>query len=261
MTKIVNFLCGFDANVSYSLINSARSALAHLFRFSEFASVCSDPLVLSCMKGLAKQRPSNSKYVGFWNPSILLSFLKSLDVSSLESLTHKCATLLKLVSLQRSHTLTLIYVQNVKFYAESVLIVIFEDLKVRKQRPAFTLNFKKYHDQDLCIVHCLKLLLDRRPPTTATKLFVSSRKPYQPVTANTIARWVKLMMSRAGVDIDVFSAHSSRGASSSTAVNCMDIDSVLKLADWSSSNTFNNFYHKPIIDGPAMDLFSKIVTS
>ena len=70
-------------------------------------------------------------------------------METLASLTHKCATLLKLYSMQRSHTLTLIDIENVKFYGNSVLIVILEDLKVKRRRPAFTLNFMKFHDKDL----------------------------------------------------------------------------------------------------------------
>lgn len=251
-------MCSFDAGVSYSTINTARSGLAHLFRYSNFATIFSDNLLINCMKGLSKQRPAQRKYVGFWNPSILLNFLKTVDVESFATLSYKCATLLKLCSMQRSHTLTLIDIENIKFTDDSVLIVIFEDLKVRNmRRPSFTLYFKRYFDQDICIVHCLQLLLRKTP--SVSRLFVSIRTPFVPVSADTISRWVKLMMKNSGIDTEVFSAHSTRGASSSAAVRSIDIHTVLKTADWSSDSTFNKFYCKPIIEGEAMTLFTEIL--
>ena len=45
----------------------------------------------------------------------------------------------------------------------------------------------------------------------------------------------------------VYSAHSTKGASTSAAVAAgIPIDSVLKKANWASVTTFNRFYNRPL---------------
>ena len=57
---------------------------------------------------------------------------------------------------------------------------------------------------------------------------------------------MKTSLTEAGIDTEIFKAHSVRGASSSTAaaagVTTVDI---LKAADWSSAGTFQKFYLCP----------------
>ena len=51
-----------------------------------------------------------------------------------------------------------------------------------------------------------------------TKLLISFIKPHKAVTSNSVARWLKLVLSAAGIDTAIFSAHSTRGASSAAAM-------------------------------------------
>ena len=56
-------------------------------------------------------------------------------------------------------------------------------------------------------------------------------------------------MSRASIDITVFTAHSARAASTSKAKeNSIPIEDILKKAGWSSVKTFAQFYDKKIIN-------------
>ena len=48
-------------------------------------------------------------------------------------------------------------------------------------------------------------------------LFLALNKPHKPVTSASIARWIKELLTEAGVDTDKFSAHSTRAAASSSA--------------------------------------------
>ena len=60
---------------------------------------------------------------------------------------------------------------------------------------------------------------------------------------STIARWLKAVLTSADVDTSVFSAHSTRGASSSKAVmSGVTLQAILHTADWSSAGTFKRFY-------------------
>ena len=71
-------------------------------------------------------------------------------------------------------------------------------------------------------------------------------KPYKPVCSSTIARWLKSLMGKAGIDIGTFKAYLVRSASTSAAPAAGATTSdVLKAADWSSEAVFQKFYHKP----------------
>jgi hypothetical protein len=72
-----------------------------------------------------------------------------------------------------------------------------------------------------------------------SQLFI---KPHRAVS---IVRWLKSLLTEAGVDTSIFHAHSVRGASSSTAANMgVTTNDILKAADWSSESVFQKFYYK-----------------
>lgn len=77
------------------------------------------------------------------------------------------------------------------------------------------------------------------------QLLISYQKPHKPVSTNTIARWLKNVMAKAGIDTSVYKAHSMRAAVTSAAKK-VPIDTILSTASWSSESTFAWFYDKPI---------------
>ena len=73
-------------------------------------------------------------------------------------------------------------------------------------------------------------------------------KPHRAVSKDTIARWIKTLLKTAGVDVNVFSAHSTRAAATSTAHRKGGtISSILQVAGWSNVQTFAKFYNKPLV--------------
>ncbi|KAK3098029.1 hypothetical protein FSP39_015477 [Pinctada imbricata] len=80
-------------------------------------------------------------------------------------------------------------------------------------------------------------------------LLISFVKPHGEVSKDTIARWLKTVMQKAGIDISKFSAHSIRAASTSKAMqHNIPIEEILKTAGWSNSGNFAKFYQKQILD-------------
>lgn len=79
-----------------------------------------------------------------------------------------------------------------------------------------------------------------------SQLFISLIKPYNPVSSATIARWLKSIRAKAGVDTSIFKAHSIRAASTSAAAGAgVTTNDILNAADWSSESVFHKFYYKP----------------
>lgn len=77
-------------------------------------------------------------------------------------------------------------------------------------------------------------------------LFITLRKPHNAIRSQTVSRWIKTVLSRSGVDMSVFSAHSTRHSASSAALaNGVDINTTRRTAGWSdTSQTFAKFYNE-----------------
>jgi spore coat polysaccharide biosynthesis protein SpsF (cytidylyltransferase family) len=51
----------------------------------------------------------------------------------------------------------------------------------------------------------------------------------------------------AGIDTEIFKAHSLRGASTTAAANALvPLREILNMADWSNASIFRQFYYKPV---------------
>ena len=89
-------------------------------------------------------------------------------------------------------------------------------------------------------------------------LFLAVRKPFVSVGAQTLSRWIKLTLAKAGIDIKVFSGHSTRHASTSAALSKgLDVDTIKKTAGWSErSEVFAKYYNRPIISNKKSSQFA-----
>ena len=80
-------------------------------------------------------------------------------------------------------------------------------------------------------------------------LFISYIEPHKAVKTSSISRWLKDVLRLSGIDTSHFSAHSTRSASSTFAVNCgVSISDIMKVTDWSGAGTFKKFYQRPNLD-------------
>ena len=62
-----------------------------------------------------------------------------------------------------------------------------------------------------------------------------------------MARWIRSTLQDAGIDVGIFSAHSSRTASTSYSTNAqLPLADILKAGGWSNAQTFAEHYNKPI---------------
>ena len=87
---------------------------------------------------------------------------------------------------------------------------------------------------------------------TSLVKFLMNNQKYQhrgscPTAAKGLWYEAKSILSKAGVDTEIFKAHSVRSASiSAAATSGITTGDILKAADWSSKAIFQKFYHKPI---------------
>ena len=179
-------------------------------------------------------------------------------MSPVRTLTHKELTLklvvlILLVSGQRGQTVHLLNLSNMRVSTDSYTFLFTKLLK--QTRPGFSslaITLSAFSDSRLCVVSTLREYITRTEPLRGSELqlLVSYTKPHKAVSRDTIGRWVKTVLSSAGIDTKKFKPHSTRAAAVSAASNAsVSLDEILRTAGWSSESTFAKFYNKPILRG------------
>lgn len=137
---IVNFLKFlFTKGLSYSVINSARSALSSFVNLQDSNhSVGNHPVICRFMRGTFNLRPALPRYVHTWDVSVVINYLKSQSPTeelSLKQITLKLAMLMALLSGQRAQSLQLLDIRKMNQTSDFVVFVI--DQLVKQTRPGY----------------------------------------------------------------------------------------------------------------------------
>ncbi len=255
LNNSIEFLVSlYNSGLGYSAINTARSALSTILTFENGIKFGEHPLVRRYMKGIFELRPALPKYTEIWDVNIVLDYLKTfkeVTLLTLKELTLKLTMLLCLTTGQRGQTIYKIDVDGIQKLADGYRITIREKLKQTKPgkhlAPLELLEFRE--EKKLCVVTHLTEYLERTRVHRMehSQLMLSYIKPFKPVSKDTIPRWVKLVLKSAGIDVQKYSAHSSRAASTSMCqAKGLNLEEILKTAGWSNAGTFAKFYAKVV---------------
>lgn len=156
--------------------------------------------------------------------TVVLKFLANLHPPSkliLRQLTLKLVMLVSLVSGERGQSVQLLDINCMSQTETSCTFVITQNVK--QSRPGIKQHVIKLEvysiDDRLCVVTLLKEYLSRTASLRGkhSQLFISYVKPFSPVSCDTISRWVKTVIQRAGIDTTKNKPHSTRAASTSAA--------------------------------------------
>ncbi|KAJ8046635.1 hypothetical protein HOLleu_05379 [Holothuria leucospilota] len=104
-------------------------------------------------------------------------------------------------------------------------------------------------DRRLCAVNYLRNYVEETSTIRGAEryLLISYKKPFNRVTAQTGSRWLKEVMNAAGINTDVYKAHSTRAAATSSAsTRAVSIQDIMAQAGWSNERTFRTYYKKPV---------------
>lgn len=245
----------FEQKLSYSAINTARSALSVILTSAGGPSFGENRLVSRFLKGVFETKPALPKYKRIWDAGKVLIYLRSLTLNaelSLKQLTRKLVMLLALLTGQRCQTIHKLDTQLMQKLPGKYVFTIGEKLKHTRpgthQKP---IEFMSYEDKDLCVVQHLDEYISRTTlmrENSSSQLLISFIKPYKPVSKDTVARWIKEVLRDAGIDTNTYSSHSSRAAATSYGFEKgTRITEILDAAGWSNARTFASYYHKPIV--------------
>ena len=253
-----NRLAGFGVLrsicLTYTTINTARSAISAITLSTDRTPIGSHPPVSRFMKGIYKHTPPIPRYQSTWDVQPVLSYLPGLSPAEklgLKSLTLKVAMLVALVSAQRSQTLHMLNIDFMKDTSSCVEFALPDHIKQSRPgyRPPPVILQAYPNDKSLCVYSYLTEYLKRTQPLRGveTQLFISFTKPHKAISKETLSRWIRTVMSSAGIDVASFKPHSTRSAATSKAkAACIPMEEILRTAGWSSSRSFDRFYDKPI---------------
>ena len=110
-----------------------------------------------------------------------------------------------------------------------------------RQRHMQPVIFKKYdHDRSLRVFSLLMEYIARTVKLrgSCSQLLLCHVKPHGPAAStDTISRWLKQVMTAAGIDTSIFKPHSTRSAATSAAkVADVPLDEIMATAGWRSSS-------------------------
>jgi hypothetical protein len=174
------------------------------------------------MKGIFELRPALPKYSEIWDVSVVLEYLKNVDIPtvlSLKQLTLKLTMLLCLLTGQRCQTVHSIDINHMQKMDDRYRITIRQKLKQTKiGKHIDPIELVAFNEEPrICVVQHLEEYIGRTAKLRDkhTQLLISYVKPNRPVSKDTVARWVKEVLTSSGIDTNVYGAHSSRAASTS----------------------------------------------
>ena len=256
--SIANFLASvFETPVEYSTLNVYRSAISAYHPTIEGYKVGQHPLIMDLMRGAFNAKPPQPKYAETWDVGLVLRYLRSQEpVENLElkDLTARLATLMALVSAGRSQELCSLDISLMQDFGDRVVFHLGKLTKSRRQsRPHQSLAFTEYaHDEDLDVMKCLRRYIKVTKTMRITdeqkhQLFLACVKPHKPVVPCTVARWLKSVMDKSGIDVSKYTAHSTRGASTSKANRMgLSVAQIMQRANWAKARTFYRFYNREV---------------
>ena len=160
--------------------------------------------------------------------------------------------LILLVSIQRGQTISALSLDNMSRTDEEIVFKI-DVAKLKQGRPGYKpklLRFKKYSVPELCIFTHLGEYIDRTKPLRRgeNQVFITCMKPHHAASRDTISRWVRCVMTKAGIDTNLFKPGSTRAAAGSKAAQAgTPLQEILGAGGWSRETTFFKWYKKDIV--------------
>lgn len=154
----------YDNDLSYSAINTARSALSTIITIDGSKTFGTHPVVSRYLKGVFLNRKPVPKYTSVWDVNKVLRYLKTLtpnDHISLKEL--KLVMQLSLVTAQRGQSIHMLDISGMTVTESSCTFILLEHIKT--SRPGHTGPCVKFSlftpDADICPISTLNAYLQQ----------------------------------------------------------------------------------------------------
>ena len=260
MADIIEFLTSlYNAGLQYRTINTYRSAISKNHGLIDGIQVGRHSMIVTHMRAIFNQRAPQPKYEFAWDVDVVLKEISSWgknEVLHIKLLSYKLTMLLALSSAGRASELCML---NLKYKKHQGSSISFELRKRTKTcRPGSKipiLTFDSFDtDPNLCVVSCINEYVSRtlswreiNDTIDRSWLLISFVKPHHPIAACSVARWLKEVIKKSGINSALFTGHSTRSASTSKAKRIgLSAKEIIDQASWTNESTYMRFYCKPV---------------
>ena len=259
--QLANFLAHMAVThqLSQSAIAVYRSAISKIHPGLGHTPIGQAPLVSHVVKGVGIRHPEKKarqpRYDTIWDAGVVLDFIKQMPAPvNMIDLSAKTAMLLSLSSFLRASSIANLS-RKVEWQADTLRVYYLPQFQEKANDRRF-IEIQSFPDMTFdpaaAVIEYMHATAFRLTSTEAAQapLFLATRRPYQKVTPPTISRWLLNFMQTAGIDIQVFRAHSTRAAGARRASSFLTLPEILKRGGWritdGSSRTFVRFYDLPL---------------
>lgn len=258
VNDVASFLVEKAGHLSYNAVGAFRSALSAWLPEVEGRKVGDHDLISRVLRSAYKANPPRPRYESTWDVDKVLS---SLDFPNkdlpLVELSSKTFTLLAITTMGRGADLRSLSCKDrilILDEAGKPISLELQRLRLPKSQskgPLVGVKMSPVPDRNnICpISNVLEYMrrTDHLRPVSSSELFITSTKPYNPISSATGSRWLLKRMKEAGIDTEVFRAHSSCGAAASKRVQKgATITEVLNSGRWASESTLRSFYLRKV---------------
>ena len=270
------FNSGSSAGTTYSsdALNNFRSSLSFFFKL-DFPDLGYDARITRMFGSFYRLRPTFPRYVVTWDVGVVLRFLAGWHPPSslsLKQMTLKTVALVALTCSDRAQTIHALRHDRIEPTKKGLEIVVYDRLKTsRRGHPPRVITCVTWDDPALDVSLYVHKYLDRVFQYRCRAVMRGFKKPVQlflsyatgfPVAKSTISRWIKEVMSLAGIDTNVFLPGSTRSASVSAAARRgASIAQILGAGDWTNLGTYQRYYGRTVDDTPVGRLILEAAVS
>lgn len=246
----------FSEGANYRTLNTLRWDISLINDQERFSK---EGLVQRFFKSIYTLRPHTPRYESTWDVNIVHEKLEEwspVETLDLRKLSLKSAMLLALGSAFRVQSLSLISTENVNFTTEGVRIRITDPIKT--SRPGSSQPHAFFADRPkICVAKTLQEYLrrTRKIPNRSNNLFLSFREPFKKIGPQTVSRWLKTVMTEAGIHEEFKGQSTSTSKAWSRGLDMNKIKEVAGLTK--ASTTFARFYRRSIKN--ATNEFAEII--
>ena len=210
------------------------------------------------MTGIFNNRPPKPRYTFVWDIETVLNYLSKLPENlslPIRVFSHKFVSLVSLAAASRVSEICYLNTEDMVEFEDKYVFTFHKLTKSwRKGRPHLSARFCAYQQNPkLCVVQAVKSYLQVtqawRNKNGQKQLLLSTLAPHQEVKTSIVAGWVKAIFGSAGIDTNLFTAHSTRAASTYKAkLKALSLEDILKRGNWSSKSTWQKHYHKFVLN-------------
>ena len=221
-----------------------------------YISVIDNILVSRFITGLFNLHPQPVRPLrDIWDVNQVLAYWDSQPVNDdLPSmfLTQKVILLLLISTMKRHSDILAMRVDNFYYQPNALVFPLLVYPKTYTINSTDELRHvvvcKFAENENICP---LKAVLDYVKRTSLIRnslsLFITTQSPYRAAASMTARRWILCALDQAGIDVNKYSAHSTRHASSSKAFFVgVSVDEVMSRAGWTCVSSFVSHYNLPI---------------